>query len=126
MAKTPAPSTTAKASTRSKTSTDDQDDDSGDDSDGNTMKGMIAAIAAAITQGFAAAVVAPAPIAPVAPPYMRPFSSSIDPYDTQSLELDTKEGKYQWAMITRKLDTWRILAVSVENADPLMDLFKDR
>ena len=88
-----------------------------------TMQAMVAAIATAITQGFAIAVAAPA--TPVLPT-KRYYSTSIDPYDTQCLEIDTKEGKYQWAMITRKLETWKILAVSVDNADPLMDLFKDR
>ncbi len=31
-----------------------------------------------------------------------------------------------WAIVTKMMDGWKLLSVSVDTADSLMDLFKDR
>ena len=41
------------------------------------------------------------------------------------MDLSTKKGKYQWYIITKPEPGWGLTAVTVENADKLMDLFKN-
>jgi hypothetical protein len=53
-------------------------------------------------------------------------SIALDPYDTSSFDVATKEGKYQWAIMTKMQDGWKQLSCTVDSADQLMDLFKDR
>ena len=59
-------------------------------------------------------------------PYTITHSNALDPYDTASFDMATKEGKYQWAVMTRMQDGWKQLTCSTESASILMDLFKDR
>ena len=82
-----------------------------------TLRTLLNALTTAIAQGFSNAS---------RPSTDRLHSTSIDPYDSKTLDLETKEGKYQWAMVTKMTDGWVKLAVNVENADILMDLFRDR
>eukprot|EP00957_Ditylum_brightwellii_P165671 12612158-Ditylum_brightwellii.AAC.1 len=37
-------------------------------------------------------------------PYVMTHSSALDPYDTASFDMVTKEGKYQWAVMTKMQD----------------------
>ena len=53
-------------------------------------------------------------------------SNAMDPYDTSNFDVATKEGKYQWAIMTKVTDGWTLVACTVDSADLLMDLFKDR
>ena len=57
---------------------------------------------------------------------MKKYSTSLNPYETQASDTDTKDKKYQWAVVTRKIEGWKLLHILVQNADKLMDLFKDR
>ena len=41
------------------------------------------------------------------------------------MDLSTKKGKYQWYIITKPKPGWGLTEVTVENADKLMDLFKN-
>ena len=84
------------------------------------MAAMLKALTAAITAGFANASTTPTTAV------VKKHSTSLDPYDTQGFDLDTKDGKYQWSIMTRMIGGWKLLPISVENADRLMDLFKDR
>ena len=84
------------------------------------MAAMLTALTAAITAGFASAIPTPSPVA------AKKMSTSLDPYDTQSLDTDTKDGKYQWAVVTKMMPGWKLVPISVENADKFMDLLKDR
>jgi len=84
------------------------------------MATMLKALTAAITAGFASVIVPPTTAV------VKKYSTSLDPYDTQGLDTDTKDGKYQWSIITKMIGGWKLLSVSVENADRLMDLLKDR
>ena len=54
------------------------------------------------------------------------YYSSINTYDFQTMNPDTKDRKYQWVVITRNIYGWTICTVNVKNADVLMDLFCDR
>ena len=54
------------------------------------------------------------------------YSSSIDMYDYQTMNPYTKDGKYHWAVIIRKIDGWMLCTVNVENSYALMELFRDR
>ena len=42
------------------------------------------------------------------------------------MNLSTKEGNYQWYIVTKPEPGWSLIALTVENADKLMDLFKYR
>ena len=53
-------------------------------------------------------------------------SSSIDPYDSTTLDVSQKSGAYMWSVMTKTVDGWKLLSVSVSTADKLMDLFKVR
>ena len=53
-------------------------------------------------------------------------SSAINTYDTRSMNMNMKEGKYQWYIITNPEPVWSLIVVTVDNARKLMDLLKDR
>ena len=84
------------------------------------MAAMLKALTAAITAGFASVPSTPTTTV------VKKHSTSLDPYGAQGLDTDTKDGKYQWVLITKMMTGWKLLPISVENADRLMDLFKDR
>ena len=54
------------------------------------------------------------------------YTSSIDPFDTMSFSVNTKEGKYQWGLATKMTSSGKLKAVTVANAEWILDLFKDR
>jgi len=56
------------------------------------------------------------------------YSTAIDPYDDESFETTSKEGKYRWHLITKTTEGWKkeSTAATVDHADKVLDLFKDR
>ena len=94
---------------------------SGNDDDITLSEDALQRISAAIATAVATAI---ASTPPSASP--RPHSIALDPYDTSSFDVATKEGKYQWAIMTKVQDGWKPVSCTVDSADVLMDLFKDR
>ena len=83
------------------------------------LQNMFTAMAATITQGISAALQAQNSTTST-------LSTHIDPYDNTSLDPESKSGKYQWSAMTAMQSGWKLIAVNVDNADTIMDLFKDR
>ena len=54
------------------------------------------------------------------------YTSSIDLFDTISFSVDTKEGKYQRGLATKMILSHKPRAVTVANAEWIIDLVKDR
>ena len=56
------------------------------------------------------------------------YSTALDPYDDESFETTTKEGKYRWHLVTKTTEGWKKESTSatVDHADKVLDLFKDR
>ena len=42
------------------------------------------------------------------------------------MDVERKDRKYQWAIVTNMMDGWKIVTFNVENYKKLMDLLKDR
>ena len=84
------------------------------------MAAMLKVLTTAIMAGFASATT------PLNLAVVKEYSTSLDPYDTQGFNTDTKDGKYQWSIITEMIGGWKLLPISVENTDRLMDLFRVR
>eukprot|EP00957_Ditylum_brightwellii_P147876 11260299-Ditylum_brightwellii.AAC.1 len=59
-------------------------------------------------------------------PYVSTHSIALDPYDTSSFNVATKEGKYQWAIMTKMQEDWKQLTCTTDLANQFLDLFKDR
>ena len=53
------------------------------------------------------------------------YSTSIDPYNTNSMDVEKKDENNQWVVITKMMDGWKLVTANLENAENLMDLFKD-
>ena len=53
------------------------------------------------------------------------YYTSIDPYDTTSMDVEKNYGKYQWAVLAKMIDGWKLVTGNVEIFDKLMDLFKE-
>ena len=83
----------------------------------NTLDNLAKTIATAVATAMAQAA---------ATPYVKTHSNALDPYDTASFDVSTKEGKYQWATMTKLQDGWKPITCNTESANILMDLFKDR
>eukprot|EP00957_Ditylum_brightwellii_P138972 10592467-Ditylum_brightwellii.AAC.1 len=58
-------------------------------------------------------------------PYVSTHSIALDPYVISSFDVATKEGKYQWAIMTKMQEGWKQLTCTTDSANQLMDLFKD-
>ena len=41
------------------------------------------------------------------------------------MDVEKNYGKYQWAVLAKMMDGWKLVTGNVENVDKLMDLFKD-
>ena len=65
------------------------------------LDARVAALTSAITTAVATAVAGVA-AAPGASANARKVSTAINPYDTESIDLDSKEGKYHWKMVTTR------------------------
>ena len=83
------------------------------------MTVILVARTADILVGFASM------ISPPTPAVVKKYSTSLDPYNTQALDTDTKDSKYQWTVVTKRIKRWKPLHTSVKNANKLMDLFNN-
>ena len=50
----------------------------------------------------------------------------MDPFDTTMINMTTKEGRTLWFYITKPPNDWTPCAVTVSNAELILDLFKDK
>ena len=62
---------------------------------------LVEALTSAITTDVAT-VVASIAVAPMVSATARKLSTAINPYDTKSMDLDSKEVKYHWKMVTAR------------------------
>ena len=76
--------------------------------------GLATALTSAITTDVATAVASVA-AAPAASATARKASIAINPYDTESMDLDLKEGKYHWKMVTAMEEGWKPLSLTTES-----------
>ena len=89
------------------------------------LDALVAALTSAITMSVATAV-ASVSAAPRAFATAQKVSTAINPYDTESMDLDSKEGKYYWKMVTAREDSWKPLSLTTDNYEAIADLFKDQ
>ena len=87
--------------------------------------GFVEALATAISQAIAAGIATAAPSLSGAPA-ARKISAAISPYHTETIDLDTKEGKNHWQMVTAKEEGWKPLPLTTDSAEAFANLFKDR
>ena len=105
--------------------------DDNDGTDGNAtipsaaLEALIAALTSAFSTAMTVAVAASSGAGPPAPPTARTISTAINPYDTESLDLDSKEGKYHWKMVTSKEEGWKLLALTTDNSEALANLYNN-
>ena len=52
-------------------------------------------------------------------------SIAIYPCDMESMNLPLKEGKHYWKMVTQREEGWKLISLTTNNSDVLVDLFKD-
>ena len=105
------------------------------------MEPMLAAMSKAIVEAMttgatitataasaAATSAAAAATAAVALPSTKPISSSIDPFDSLSTDMDSKEEKALWYAITAMTRDWpkRGVSCTVQNAEKFQDLYRDK
>ena len=95
------------------------------------MASMTAAITTAITTASTKAAkisAAAATVVRTAPKAAVSISSSIDPFNNLSTDMNMREGKALWYMITRMSGAWPKagVAVTVANAEALQDLVRDK
>ena len=86
---------------------------------------LAAALKSAITTAVATAVASVA-AAPAASATARKVSTAINLYDTESMDLDLKEEKYHWKMVTAREEGRKTLSLTTDNSEAIADLFKDR
>ena len=86
---------------------------------------LVMALTSTITTAVATAVASVA-AAPGASATARKVSTAINPYNTESIDLDSKEGKYHWKMVTAREEGWKPLSLTTDNSEAIADLFKDR
>ena len=89
------------------------------------LNALVASLTSAITTAAATAVASVA-AAPAASATARKVSIAIYPYNTESMDLESKEGKYHWKMVTAREEDWNPLSLTTENSKAIADLFKDR
>ena len=89
------------------------------------LDALVAALMSAITTAVSMAVASVA-AAPGASATARKVSTAINPYDTELMDLDLKEGKYHWKMVTVREEGWNTLSLTTDNSEAITDLFKDQ
>ena len=97
----------------------------------STLERKICAIATAITtasKNAANITAAAATAVRTVPKAVALISSSIDPFDNLSTDMNTMEGNALWYTITRMSGAWPKagVAVTVENSEALQDLTRDK
>ena len=85
---------------------------------------FVAAITSAITTAVANTVAAPTPTPPQ-PASQRSISTAIDPFNTHSMNFDTRGGKSQWYKSTEAATNWKRIAIVTANAEKFTDLIED-
>ena len=85
---------------------------------------LVEAMTNAITAAVTAATSIPGSVSAAAKKTR--ISTAINPYDTESMNLSSKEGKHHWQMVTQREEGWKLLSLTTENSEVLADLFKDR
>ena len=95
------------------------------------MESMTAAIATTITTvstNAANIAEAAATAVRIVPKFVPSISSSIHPFDNLSTDMNTREGKALWYMITRMPGVFPKagVAVTVANTEALQDLIRDK
>ena len=106
-------------------------EDKGERNDGDAvipsaaLDALVTALMSAITTAVATAVASVA-AAPGASATARKVSTAINPYNTESMDLDSKEGKYHCKMVTSREKVWKTLSLTTDNSKATADLFKDR
>ena len=86
---------------------------------------LVAALTFVITTSVATEV-ASVVAEPAASATARKLSTAINPYDTESMDLDSKEGKYHWKMVTAREEGYKPLSLTTDNYEAIADLFKDQ
>ena len=86
---------------------------------------LITSLTYSITTSVATAVASVA-AAPGASTTARKLSTAINLYNMESMDLDSKEGKYDWKMVTAREESWKPLSLTTYNSEAIADLFKDR
>ena len=84
----------------------------------------IMAFLAAITGVITTAVTAASTSTRTA--YTKSISTEINPFDTQLMNFETRDGKGQWYKCTEKADKWERIAIVMANAKLFTNLIKDR
>ena len=56
----------------------------------------------------------------------RSISTAINPFNTQSANFDTRDGKGQWYKCTEKADEWKSIAIVTASAELFTYLIEDR
>ena len=103
---------------------DNEDSDNYSNTTANIYPTILAALVTALTGAITTAVYNTNTTRPVSV-NAKTHSSVINPYDSRSMNMITKDGKFQWYIITKPKPVWSLIVVTVENAEKLMDLFKD-
>ena len=114
-------STKTQAAAKKKSTTEDSNSSNNDNP--TLPAADITAFLAAITGIITTAVTAATTSMRTAP--YRSISTEINPFDTQSMNFDTKGGKCQWYKCTENPDEWKRIAIVTANAKLFTDLIKD-
>ena len=72
--------------------------------------------------------IANATVPVAATPKTTMYSSAIEPYDNEPFKTNKKEGKLRWNLITKTAKGWKKdgISTTVEHANNILDIFKDR
>ena len=89
------------------------------------LDALVADLMSAITTAIATADASVA-LAPRASTTVRKGSTTINPYNTESMELDSKEGKYHWKMVTAREECWKPVSLTTDNSEAIADLFNHK
>ena len=85
---------------------------------------LVSALTYTITTAIATAVASVA-AAPRAFATARKVNTAINPYNTELTDLDSKEGKCHWKMVTAREEGWKPLSPTTDNSEAIADIFKD-
>ena len=113
-------STKTRAAAKKKITTGDSSDNDNRTLPAADIRAFLSAITGVITTAVTAATTSMRTA-----PY-RSISTAINPFDTQSINFDTRGGKGQWYKCTEKTDEWKRIATVTANADLFTNLIKER
>ena len=90
--------------------------------DPTSLAKLVAAILSAIVTAIST-VMAAVPPSDVTPSTTK-YSFAINPYDTQSFSVYTKEGKHQWDQSNKPQEGRKPLPLTVANSEKILNIFK--